>query len=336
MPIDVHAHYVPPELIQALEPRARSFGLKLVGEVPTCRCAIHFDYGLQLRPFFPKLVEPLADRLAAMEQQGVSRQVLSTWGDIFGYGLRRPEAASWHRFLNEQMSALCERNSDRFAFLASVPLQDAEAAVEELHYAVNQLGAVGAIIAANVAGQNLGELDLDLFWQAAVDLDVGIFIHPVEPQPSPRARRFGLVQIAQYTSLCVGSLIFSGVLDRFPRLRILLSHGGGAYPYLAGRFDIMHERMDRAVQGDVAAAAPSSYFQRFYYDTILHDAATLRWLAEKVTVERLVLGSDYSFPPADQSPLLSVRNAGFDPAQIEQICEHNPTRLFPQLRHPGP
>jgi aminocarboxymuconate-semialdehyde decarboxylase len=333
MPIDVHAHYVPPALIHALEPRAQSFGLKLVGDVQTCRCAVHFDYGLQLRPFFPKLVEPLDERFAGMEEQGVDRQVLSTWGDIFGYGLPRAEAASWHRFLNEHMSTLCEANPERFSFLASVPLQDVHAAAEELHYAVSRLGAVGPVVAANVAGQNLGELELDPFWQAAVELDVGVFIHPVEPQPAPRARKFGLVQIAQYTydtTLCVGSLIFSGVLDRFPRLRILLSHGGGAYPFLAGRFDIMHERMDRRAQGDVAAERPSDYLQRFYYDTILHDGSTLRWLGEKVGVERIVLGSDYSFPPADQTPVASVRST-FNAEETTRICEGNPRRLFPRL-----
>jgi aminocarboxymuconate-semialdehyde decarboxylase len=152
--------------------------------------------------------------------------------------------------------------------------------------------------------------------------------------PTPRTARFALVQIAQYTfdtTLCVGSLIFSGVLDRFPGLRLILSHGGGAFPYLLGRFDCMHARMDRAAQGDVALAAPSTYVRRFHYDTILHSPMHLRWLAEAVGVERMLLGSDYSFPPADLDPVGTVRKAGFSAVETARILDYNARELMPRL-----
>jgi aminocarboxymuconate-semialdehyde decarboxylase len=271
MPIDVHAHYVPPTILETVEQRARDFGVTMVRHPPSCACSLHFDYGLKVRPFFPKLVEPVDDRLASMAKQGVDRQVLSMWADIFGLGLPRAQAQAWHRYLNQHLAALCDANSGQFSMLASVPFPHAEDAAAELHHAVKQFGAVGAVVAANVEGTNLGEFDLDVFWQAAVDLDVAVFIHPVQAQPNARAAKFALAQIAQYTvdtTFTVGSLIFAGVLDRFPTL---LSHGGGTFPYLTGRFDCMHERMDRAAQADVAAHPPSHYLRRFYYDTILHD-----------------------------------------------------------------
>jgi aminocarboxymuconate-semialdehyde decarboxylase len=161
-----------------------------------------------------------------------------------------------------------------------------------------------------------------------------VFIHPVQAQATARTAKFALSQIAQYTmdtTLCVGSLIFSGVLDRFPALRLLLSHGGGSFPYLTGRFDCMHGRMDRTAQGDVATQPPSAYLGRFFYDTILHDPSILRWLADRVSVGRLALGTDYSFPPADMDPLGNVHRAGFSPAEIEAIAERNPRILFPRL-----
>jgi aminocarboxymuconate-semialdehyde decarboxylase len=334
MPIDVHAHYVPPTILESVEQRAKDFGVTMVRHPPSCACSLHFDYGLKVRPFFPKLVEPVADRLAAMAKQGVDRQVLSMWADIFGPGLPPAQAKAWHRYLNEHLAALCDANSGRFSMLASVPFPHAEDAALELHHAVKQLGAVGAVIAANVEGTNLGEIDLDAFWQTAVDLDVGVFIHPVQAKPNPRAAKFGLAQTVQYTvdaTFTVGSLIAAGVLDRFPRLRILLSHGGGTFPYLTGRFDCMHERMDRAQQGDVAQQAPSSYLRRFYYDTILHDPTILAWLAGRVGADRIVLGSDYSFPPADLDPLGTVRSAGFSDADFYGIAEANPRALFPRL-----
>jgi aminocarboxymuconate-semialdehyde decarboxylase len=334
MPIDVHAHYVPPTIIETVEARGAEFGVSVVRHPPSCACALHFDYGLKVRPFFPKLIEPVADRIAAMTHQGVNRQVLSMWADIFAHGLPREQARTWHRYLNEHLAALCDKNSGHFSMLASVPFPHAEDAAAELHHAVTQFGAVGTVVAANVEGTNLGELDLDAFWQAAVDLDVAVFIHPVQAQPNPRAAKFALAQIAQYTvdtTFTVGSLIFSGVLDRFPTLRILLSHGGGTFPYLTGRFDCMHERMDRAGQADVATKAPSNYLRRFYYDTILHEPSILAWLASRVSVDRIALGSDYSFPPADLTPVQTVLDAGFSAAEFKAIVEDNPRALFPRL-----
>jgi len=334
MPIDVHAHYVPPTLVETIESRAADFGLSVVQHPPSCSCALHFDYGLKVRPFFPKLIEPVEQRIAAMQQQGVDRQVLSMWTDIFAHGLPRDKSVKWHRYMNEHIAALCQKNPDRFSMLASVPFPHAQESAAELEYAMKELGAVGVVIAGNVEGVNLGELDLDAFWQAASDLNAGIFIHPMQAQPNPRSAKFALSQIVQYTvdtTFTVGSLISAGVLDRFPALRILLSHGGGTFPYLTGRFDVMHERMDRKQQGDVALHAPSSYARRFYYDTILHDPSILKWLAGRVGVDRVALGSDYSFPPADLDPVSTVKKAGFTAHEMTTIFEDNPRALFPQL-----
>jgi aminocarboxymuconate-semialdehyde decarboxylase len=257
------------------------------------------------------------------------------WPDIFAYGLPGALAARWHRLMNESLSELCQQHPKEFALFASVPLPDPAAAAREAEFAMKQLGAAGLVIASNVEGVNLGEINLDEFWQAAVALGAPIFIHPVQAVPPPRTAKFALVQIAQYTfdtTLCVGSLIFSGVLDRFPDLRIILAHGGGTFPYLLGRFDCLHARMDRAAQGDVAVAPPSAYARRFHYDTILHNPMQLRWLAEAVSVERLLLGSDYSFPPSDLDPIGTVRKAGFSDVETAKILDYNARELMPRLR----
>src|ERR1700730_8559331 len=230
MPIDVHAHYVPNRVIATLEERAKDFGISLIKTPP--QCALHFDYGLKVRPFFPRLIEPVEERLDGMAAQGVTCQVLSVWPDIFAYGLRTETAARWHRLLNESLAELCRTHPQKFALFASVPLPDAAAAAREAEFAMRELGAAGLVVAANVEGVNLGELKLDELWHAAVSLDAPIFIHPVQAVPTPRTAKFALVQIAQYTfdtTLCVGSLIFSGVLDRFPGLQIILAHGGGTF-----------------------------------------------------------------------------------------------------------
>ena len=152
--------------------------------------------------------------------------------------------------------------------------------------------------------------------------------------PTPRVGKFALAQIAQYTfdtTLGIGSLLMSGIMDRFPRLKLLWSHGGGTFPYLAGRFDIMHQRMDRQGQGDVAAKAPSAYAARMAYDSIVHAPKALRFLIDVVGLENVLLGTDYSFPPADMAPLTMLRSAGLDSADIAAISEGNPRRLFSRL-----
>jgi aminocarboxymuconate-semialdehyde decarboxylase len=333
MPIDIHAHYVPPQLIDAVAARGKDIGVRLVrsdGAPP----ALHFDYGFKVRPFFPRLIEPVGERRAWLDAQGIDLQIVGTWPDIFGYGLPAETCVAWHRMLNDTLAAWCADNADRFAWIGSVPLIEAQAAAEELERAVG-LGACGVIISSNVENTNLGELALDLFWREAEARAMPVLIHPVLVGPAPRAAKFGLAQVAQYTfdtTLGVGSLLMSGVLDRFPRLKLVLSHGGGAYPYLAGRFDIMHRRMDRAAQGDVAAKAPSAYAAQMAYDSIVHAPKALRFLIDVVGLDNVVLGTDYSFPPADMEPLALLRSAGLSAAESDAIADANPRRVFARLK----
>jgi len=328
--IDVHAHYMPPALVARLQREGSRYGVSVVETEPACH-ALHFAYGLRLRPFFTKLIEEPAPRLARMAATGIEREILSTWTDAHAHGLGVEQGAAWHRLLNESLAEFAQRHAGHFSILASGYLPDAARAARELELAVRELGAVGAVAATNVEGTNLGELALDEYWAAAVELDVPVFLHPVQANPTPRTRRFAMNQVVQYTvdtTLCVGSLIGSGVLDRFPTLRLILSHGGGTLPWVIGRFDIMFERSDRAATGITAAAPPSAYLERLHYDTILHDPRALRYLAGRVGVDRLVIGSDDSFPPADLDPLASLRAAGFSAEEIQRIGETNPRRLF--------
>jgi aminocarboxymuconate-semialdehyde decarboxylase len=332
VPIDVHAHYVPPQLIDAVATRGKEIGVRLVASAGAPP-ALHFDYGFKVRPFFPRLIEPVAERRAWLDSQGIDRQIVGTWPDIFGYGLALDACVAWHRMLNDTLAAWCADNSGRFAWIASVPLISAEDAAEETARAA-ALGACGVIVSSNVENVNLGELPLDAFWRKLEALGLPVLIHPVLVGPAPRAAKFGLAQVAQYTfdtTLGVGSLLMSGVLDRFPRLKLVLAHGGGAYPYLAGRFDVMHRRMDRAAQGNVAAKAPSAYAAQMAYDSIVHAPKALRFLIDVVGLDNVVLGTDYSFPPADMEPLALLRSTGLSAAEIETIADANPRRVFARL-----
>ena len=331
MPIDAHAHYVPRQILDTLERESKRYGVEIVAPPPACQRCLHFEYGMQIRPFFPGLLHTPEERIDAMRKIGIDRQILALWCDIFGYRLAGEKALSWHRLMNDSLSGVCRAYPGSFSWLASGPLPDAAAAARELERAVKKEGAVGAIIAANIDGVNPGDLPLDEFWAAAVELDVPVFIHPTQPVALPRTERHALATVAQYTfdtTLAIGSLIGSGMLDRFPRLRIMLSHGGGQLTWLIGRFDVMFERMDRHHQQCVAEQAPSAYLEHLWYDTILHDGAALRYLASRVGIGRMVLGSDDPFPPMDKDPLATLRGAGFNPDEIDCIAERNPRQLF--------
>lgn len=326
--IDVHAHFVPPAVLDALAGRGADLGIALVEKAGGARCC-RFDDGLEVRPFLPGLLDVDA-RLAEMDGQRVQRQILSVWTDIFGYGLDASRCDAWHRILNDSLAELSAARPERFSWMASAPLTDAEAAARELERCVGD-GAAGVIVTANVDGRNLGEVPLDEFWSACETLDVPVFVHPSLPQPMPRAEKFSLNQICAYTldtTLAVGSMIMSGTLDRFPKLRLLLSHGGGNLPYLIGRFDRMHEAADGNVTGDKAADPPSDYLRRFLYDSILHSRDALLFLRDLVGVERILLGGDAPFPPGDPDPVGSLERAGLDQDTIDLIAVANPRREY--------
>ena len=130
------------------------------------------------------------------------------------------------------------------------------------------------------------------------------------------------------TTLATGSMIMGGALDRFPRLQLLLSHGGGNLPYLIGRFDRMHEAADRNNTGNKAINPPSAYLSRFLYDSILHSRDALLFLVGLVGAERILLGGDAPFPPGDPDPLTSLEKAGLNSDTIDLIAVTNPRREY--------
>jgi aminocarboxymuconate-semialdehyde decarboxylase len=326
MYIDMHAHYVPPKALSVLERDASPYGLQLIEAAGGGRC-VHFTYGLTLRPFFSRLLD-LEERWQVMAQEGVDRQILSVWADLFGYGMPAAEGARWHRLLNESLCEVVQQHPQRLSALASVPLQDAERAARELEYGIRQCGAVGGVIAASVDGTNLGEASLDEFWAVATELHVPLFLHPTQPVPATRTRQHGMQQVIQYiydTTATVGSLIFSGVLDRFPELTLILSHGGGFFPYQIGRFDRIYRNLEAPT---VPSQAPSAYRRRFFYDTILHDAAALRYLRDRVGSDRLLLGTDYPFPVDEPAPVHLLEQAGCTGDELAQVGGGTAHRLF--------
>jgi len=331
MTIDVHAHFVPPAILDDISTRGAEYGVSLIEHPPGCHCC-KFEGGQQIRPFFENILS-VDRRIEAMDRQEVDREILSVWSDIFGYSLPPEQGAAWHRVLNDNLARIAEGMPKRFSWMGSGPLQDGALAAKELERS-KAMGAVGVIVAANMRGENLGDCPLDEFWAACEALDMPIFIHPALPASEGRARNFGLNQICAYTAdttFTIGSMILSGVFDRFPKLDVVLSHGGGHLPFLIGRFDRMHITSDRAMTGDVAAKLPSDYVRQFHYDTILNESLALQFLKQAVGIDRIVLGTDEPFPVGDPDPLNVLRTAGFSDEELDRIGETNPRALYRSL-----
>jgi aminocarboxymuconate-semialdehyde decarboxylase len=235
-------------------------------------------------------------RLRDMDAHGVDVQVLSPTVFTFFYGHEPTLALTCAMLQNEEIAAQLRKHPDRFIGLATVPLQDADKAADELRRATTKLGLRGAMIGSHVNGRNLDDPSLDPFWSAAEALGGFIFIHPHAPPAGERLKSYylrNLVGLTLETTIAGASLVFGGVLDRYPNLKICLSHGGGFLPYQAGRF--VHGWEVRPEAKIHVTRSPEASFGKFYYDTILHSKNRLESLIGWVGADHVLLGSDYPF-----------------------------------------
>jgi aminocarboxymuconate-semialdehyde decarboxylase len=255
----------------------------------------------------------LATRLADMDAMGVDIQVISP--SILHqctYSLDPQEALRLERIGNEHVAETVAKKPDRLIGLGSVPLQDAALAAAEMERAVRDLGLKGIVIASRVNETELGDAALRPFWRAAEALDVPIFIHPAG-NPDARLRRHSLLislgqPLEEAFAQC--SLIYDGVMDQFPRLKIAFAHGGGFIPYYAGRFDWMVRRgTTKGLEGDF-----SSYLRLFHYESVVFNADVLERLAEKVEASHIMLGTDYPF--GEWKPVEFVQSAAKIPEAL--------------------
>lgn len=316
MAIDLHAH---------LAPRA---ALERLGWLADDGTTLRLRIGEAWQALPRALVDPDA-LVADADAAGIGMRVVSLSPFLLRHDLPPADGAAYSRAMNDGLAELAAASGDRIRFLATVPLQDPEAAAAELRRAVTDLGAAGAIIATNVAGRaGLDDASLAPFWQAATSLGTLVFIHPHDVAGAERMPRYhlrNLVGNPLETALAGAALIFGGVLDRHPDARILLSHGGGALPWLLGRLD--HGFQVRAECRGIDRP-PSERARRFLYDTIVFSPPILRALVEWMGADRVVLGTDFPFDMSESRPAATVHAAVADPGARRAILEGNAARLL--------
>ena len=307
MIIDIHAHFIPRQLYERFDAEAAKFpGVKLLRSDAGVR--MQFPGGEPTRPISPKLSD-LADRIAWMDKAGIDHQLVGGWLDSFGYELPANEGLAWSRFINACMKdALADEK--RFTPLGTVPLQDGKLAAEVLREAMD--AGFGGIMIGTLPKGLSGVLDdpaLDAFWQVASDLKAGVFLHPMFLCGEPRLADYDLVnaigRVAD-TSIAVSRLLFSGHLLKFSGVKLVLSHGGAALPYVLGRL----ARNFTISQGKYAD--PVKGFEALYFDSIVFERDAFEFLAAKVGPGKIMLGSDMPFPIGDHDPQQVVRASRLD------------------------
>jgi aminocarboxymuconate-semialdehyde decarboxylase len=246
------------------------------------------------------------ERLKDMDELGVDVQVVSIHTPLMGYHLERSLGVALAREVNDEISEMTKSWPDRFAGLATLPVQDVDAAIRELERAVKELGLKGAELDTIVNNENWDAPRFLSLFQAAESLGAVLFFHP-QPQNNfmvERAGTYGLpnsLGVIVEDAVVVAVLILSGILEKCPNLKACIAHGGGPACYAMGR-------IDRGWQGTppdrrAIPRPPSSYQRQLYYDTVVGNEATLRFLLDQVGVDRIVMGSDWPFVPWYPSPV---------------------------------
>lgn len=285
------------------------------------------------RKKFPTDFKPgMADiktKLADMDRMGIDLSVLSASPLTYHAWAEGEDAVRLSRIQNEAMTEMAAQHPDRFAALATIPLQDVSLGIAELEYAVRTLGHKGVMIQTNFGGRDLDHPVYEPFYDRLEALDVPLFLHPHDTAGKERYQDYYLTNLIGNpleTTIAVARMLLGGVFERHPKLKVCLVHAGGQYPYIRGRLD--HGYSERPEARKLAPKEPSAYLAQVWFDNITHWDPALKFLIETVGEDHVYLGSDYPFDMADFGCVEQVRRVVPEGPAREKILGGNAVGLL--------
>lgn len=300
--IDIHTHILPRDLPNFKEKYGYGGFIQLEHQGCGCTRMVRDD-GKFFRNVEPNCFDPEA-RLVDCNHHKVDMQVLSTVPVMFSYWTQAAHCLDLSRFLNDHIAQCVAAHPTRFAGLGTIPMQDPDMAIAELTRCVKELGLRGVQIGSHVNDWNLSEPCLFPVFEAASELGACIFIHPWEMMGESSMQKYWLpwlVGMPAELSRAICSMIFGGVLERLPKLRVAFAHGGGAFPMTLGRIGHGFEARPDLCAID-NTRHPREYAGKFYVDSLVHDPEVLRFIVKLFGAERIALGTDYPFPLGEAEP----------------------------------
>ncbi|MFM1745740.1 MAG: hypothetical protein RLZZ630_1677 [Bacteroidota bacterium] len=315
--IDIHTHILPEHLPDFKQKYGYGGFISLDHHKPCCARMMIDDR------FFREVQDNCWDpkvRMGECDHHHVDVQVLSTIPVMFSYWAKPQDTLDLSMFLNDHIAAIVQAYPKRFAGLGTIPLQAPDLAIRELERCM-QIGLRGVQIGSHVNDWNLNAPELFPVFEAARDLGASIFVHPWDMMGKEKMSKYWLpwlVGMPAETSLAICSMIFGGVFERLPGLKVAFAHGGGAFPSSIGRIEHgFHVRPDLvAVDNKIN---PREYLDRFYLDTLVHDPMMLDFLVKLMGPERLALGTDYPFPLGELEPGKLINSMPYDDKVKERL-----------------
>jgi aminocarboxymuconate-semialdehyde decarboxylase len=317
--IDIHTHILTDEtmgLLAGISPRVAPI-MKDIGRDSAAVLEIN---GKVMQKPVPRGMWDVAWRLREMDENGVDYQLLLPTTQTFYYEEEPELGLACAALQNDQIAKTVSAYPKRFIGMGTVPMQAPQLAADELRRAMTKLGLRGVQIGSNICSRNLDDPALEPFWAAAEELGAFIFIHPHNFASRDRLTKYlqsNTVGLPFETTLASTSLVWGGVMDRHPNLKVCLSHGGGYMPYQRGRF--IHSWHVRDEPKTNVKNPPDEAFAKFYVDSIVHSKRTLEYLVDIVGHEHVLLGSDYPFDMGNLDCVKRVEEIDVPPEQRDSI-----------------
>jgi aminocarboxymuconate-semialdehyde decarboxylase len=331
--IDTHTHVLADATIKILQKEIPRLNVKLTAidaNDSTLEVA-----GVPYRPF-PRGGHNIERRFSDMDAAEVDVHLLSVSPQTWLYNQEPAIGVAASAIQNDEIARLSKEHPDRFAGIATLPMQAPEKAAEELRRAMTKLGLHGAMFGSNVGGKNLDDPSFEPLWAAAAELDAFMVIHPGNVAGADRLRSYylgNLIGNPLDTTIAAACLIFGGVLERYPKLNFVMVHAGGFIPYQGGRW--VHGWQVRPEPKVHLKHSPQPYLDRMLYDTITHSKAALEFLVASAGADRVFLGSDYPYDMGTGECVRQVRAAGISGTDKEKILGGHAAAILGKKRQPA-